>query len=133
MIARRFELLRLSDEAVRRVVALAFPDDRVTGISLIEEGGINTNYRITTRNRDASLALRVLMRAVDTCARERALPRAVRGIVPAPEVYYAETEPSTLGHPFMIRSWLPGRKLAWAMPTPTPRPGSATTSAACWR
>lgn len=111
-IPRRFDYLRLSKYEIETALKSGFPDASVSSYSLIEEGGINTNYRVSLNEQKNDIALRIMMRDSNTSYKECALLKSMRANVPTPQLYYAEPQAQTISHPFMLTSWLPGRQLS---------------------
>lgn len=120
MNARRLPLLDLPPREIELLIRKAVPAARLVSAELIRTGSANTNYRVRVDGESEGLAVRIVLRDPDTCAKEANLIRRLAPLVPVPRLLYAEFAPESLRYPFMVTSWIEGTTLRDALSSPLP-------------
>lgn len=108
---RRCEHIILDDSAIQALIDKAMPGCSVAELALLNNGKINTNYRITMTNSDI-VVLRLYARDPLACSREAALYSQLDGVIPVPQLICSETEPANNLSPYIIYRWIHGELLA---------------------
>jgi Ser/Thr protein kinase RdoA (MazF antagonist) len=89
-------------------MAPVLPATAIGDYELLASGRANTNYRIHTTSGD--LVLRLYTRDRDACARETAILGLTASLVPVPVVVHASPDPDGDTPPYVIETWLEGRR-----------------------
>lgn len=110
-IPRRFDYVHLSKSEIEKAISFAFPEARIKTFDLIEQGGINSNYRVSLFDKDEELALRIATRGCESISKEHALINSMKDELPVPKAFYLETNNKSISQPFMVTEWLPGQTL----------------------
>jgi len=104
----RAELVHLSRQQVVDLMAPVLAATAIGDYELLASGRANTNYRIQTTGSD--LVLRLYTRDREACARETAILALAGSLVPAPLVLHASPVPYGDTPPYVIETWLEGRR-----------------------
>lgn len=91
-----------------RLVARAFPHQRVLRLEPLSGGHCNTNLKIHFDSSHAPVVLRIYDRDPSACSKETELLRVVRKTVPVPEVFHAEDALRSDVAPFALLEYIEG-------------------------
>ncbi|MBW8309589.1 MAG: aminoglycoside phosphotransferase family protein [Candidatus Paracaedibacteraceae bacterium] len=78
----------LPTETIERMVALAYPDNRLVSYHLFEGGCANLNIKIQLDDQKEPLLLRIYLRNKRAAFQEQKLSALLRGTIPVPQTYY---------------------------------------------
>lgn len=95
----------ISSQTVEKMLALAFPQQRLIAHEVISGGCANLNIKVTLENQEQPYILRVYLRDPDAAYREQKLAELLAGMVPVPKVHFVgdlETQR------FAIHEFIPG-------------------------
>ncbi|RDI39061.1 phosphotransferase family protein [Aquicella lusitana] len=83
----------------------------IATLTLLSEGCANTNYKITFKNDDPPVVLRIYVRENEALFREAAIHQRVKDCVPVPALLYADGQCSFYAYPYAIFEWIEGKLL----------------------
>jgi len=94
--------------SVHRLVAQAFPQRRISNITELTGGRINTNLKLTFSTGEPPAVLRLHKKGSTTCTKETQVIELIKSTVPVPEVLYVDTEGFDGSGPFSIIEFVEG-------------------------
>ena len=78
----------IAPQTIEKMVALAFPDEKLSSHEMISGGCANINSKITINGSETPYILRVYLRDKDAAYREQNLALLLKKILPIPEIYF---------------------------------------------
>jgi aminoglycoside phosphotransferase (APT) family kinase protein len=111
--------LMLTRSELTALIQPAFPGQSVLRSELTGGGLVNTNIRLELSVHPRQLLLRLYTRDPDSDAatmpdvagKEAALHRLLAPKLPVPQVVFAAPDNPVTGHAYMLRDWVPGKRL----------------------
>lgn len=104
-------IVTLDAAALNELIQPVFPAGTVTAAELLTGGLANTLYRISVRNHDRPLVVRLYTRAASACRQDSAIYNLVHAAVPMPTLLYSDPFGSVGGVPYAISEWIEGVRL----------------------
>ena len=95
----------ISPETIEKMMALAFPEEKLNSHEIISGGCANLNIKIMLKGKDQPYILRVYLRDKDAAYREQKLGILLKGKVPIPQVYFIGDLDE---HRFGVTEFMPG-------------------------
>ncbi|HEY9474252.1 MAG TPA: phosphotransferase [Mycobacteriales bacterium] len=105
----------LRENLVADVVRAALGPRRIVSVAPLYSGHSGNVWRLVVAGPSEVYVLRIHRRGATACAVEAALGQRLRGIVPVPEVVYADPEGETVGAPVTLSRWMQGQRLEEAL------------------
>jgi aminoglycoside phosphotransferase (APT) family kinase protein len=105
---RRNQAATFSTERLIRILERALPGYLLSSFELLAGGSSNLNYLLRFSGSAAPLVLRFYTRDPDGCAKELAVLRAARGILPVPELIHASPKSEEDPTPYAIYRFIEG-------------------------
>lgn len=105
----------LRENLVADVVRAALGPRRIVSVAPLYGGHSGNVWRVVVAGPSEVYVLRIHRRGATACAVEAALAHRLRGIVPVPEVLYADPDGETVGAPVTLSRWMPGQRLEEAL------------------
>ncbi|MGI8743622.1 MAG: phosphotransferase family protein [Bryobacteraceae bacterium] len=97
----------IAEQQLKQILARALPTHRLVSFEQVKGGLRNTIYRLHVDGWQDALALRVYSQSHSTCQKEIELHRLVSGVIPVPEIVYADPVDDDFG-PHILMRWMPG-------------------------
>ncbi|HEX5493750.1 MAG TPA: phosphotransferase [Mycobacteriales bacterium] len=105
----------LRENLVADVVRAALGPRRIVSVAPLYGGHSGSVWRVVVAGPSEVYVLRIHRRSASACAVEAALAHRLRGVVPVPEVVYADPDGETVGAPVTLSRWMPGHRLEEAL------------------
>ena len=93
---------------VRRLVAQAFPQRRISNITELSGGRINTNLKMTFSGGESPAVIRFHKKGSAACVKETQVIELIKSTVPVPQVLYVDSEGLEGSGPFSIIEFVEG-------------------------
>jgi len=102
--------ITLTNQTIQKILAEAFPKEKITNTELLVGGLINSNIKIEFASRRAPVVLRVYRDGPEVCRKEVALNELIKTEVPVSSVIYAETANADVAElpTFAVFEFVPG-------------------------
>lgn len=98
----------LSDQIIKKMLNLGYPEHRVFSCELLPGGYANLNFKINFDEEKSPVVLRIYLRDKVAAYREKKLAELLKPTVPLPFVYYNS---KVEGYTFSILEYIPGISL----------------------
>jgi len=83
--------------------------DAIEQVILLSEGCANTNYKITFKNNNQPLVIRIYMRDTSALQLEVAIHQFVKGKIPVPAHLYFDDTCTVFPYPYSVMEWIEGK------------------------
>jgi aminoglycoside phosphotransferase (APT) family kinase protein len=93
---------------IYKLVSKAFPQRRISNITELTGGRINTNLKLTFSTGEPPAVLRFHKKGSAACAKETQVIELIKSTVPVPEILYADSEGFDGSGPFSIIEFVEG-------------------------
>lgn len=109
--SRASQTLEFTTDELTKMIAPILPKRKVVASFYTQGGLANTNIRLKLSDTQTPLLLRVFTRDPSQAEKEYRIYQRIKGLVPAPQVYfYSPTNPVS-GHPYSIMQVVEGDRL----------------------
>ncbi|HTI14276.1 MAG TPA: aminoglycoside phosphotransferase family protein [Dictyobacter sp.] len=105
---RRHDFVALEGLPLPSMLQPAFAGKRLTSAELLTGGKCNTNYKIRIEGLTDTFVLRIYVRDISACERERDLFALIGKHIPVPEIVYSHMEDDQLPLTYAISHWVDG-------------------------
>ncbi len=87
---------------------LPFTKEPIEQLILLSEGCANTNYKVTFKNNQPPIVIRIYVREKSALHRELGIHKFIESIIPVPRHLYIDDSCSSYSHPYAIMEWVDG-------------------------
>jgi len=108
---RATQTLEFTTDELTKMIAPILPKRRVVASFYTQGGLANTNIRLKFADTDTPLLLRVFTHDPLQAEKEYKIYNRIKGLVPAPAVYYFSPTNPVSGHPYIIMQLVEGDRL----------------------
>ena len=95
-------------ELVAHLIEKAFPQRRISNITELTGGRINTNLKLTFSAGEPPAVLRLHKKGSAACAKETRVIELIKSTVPVPEIFYVDSEGVDGSGPFSVIEFVEG-------------------------
>jgi aminoglycoside phosphotransferase (APT) family kinase protein len=106
----------LRENLVADVIRAALGPRRTVSVAPLYADHSRHVWRVVVAGPSEAYVLRIHKRGAAACAVESALEHRLRGVVPVPEVVYADPEGEVAGTPVTLTRWMHGQRLDEVLP-----------------
>lgn len=85
-----------------------FIKDNIHTLTLLSNGCVNSNYKVTFHSEHPPVVLRLYVRNKDALAREVALQELIKQTLPVAKILYHDTSLNHCSYPYAIMEWIEG-------------------------
>lgn len=98
------------DLDINTAAKLLFPHEKspIDRLTLLSEGCANTNYKVTFKNNNPPVVIRIYVREKSALSRELAIHQLVADKIPVPVYFYADSGCEHYPYPYAIIEWIDG-------------------------
>lgn len=85
--------------------------DAIAGLTVLDDGCANTNYKVTFQHEREPLLLRIYVRDANSAKKERKLHELVKPLIPVAEIYEINESCELIPYPFAVMQFVQGELL----------------------
>lgn len=85
-----------------------FTKEKIDSLTLLSDGCVNSNYKVTFHSKHPALVLRLYVRNKDALAREVALQGLIKKTIPIAEILYFDSSLARCPYPYAVMEWIEG-------------------------
>ncbi|MDN5212436.1 aminoglycoside phosphotransferase family protein [Fulvivirgaceae bacterium BMA12] len=109
---RRNQIYPVNKALAQQLFDPFIPQKNITAITYLSGGLRNTNYKISVDGYKTPFVLRIYADEDESCKKELAIYKLLKGVVPLPQIYYTTTTKDIIDRSFSILGYLEGTTLA---------------------